>query len=124
MRIPLYIEFEGKKVAVIGGGGVGTLRAKKFAEVGAEVTVFSKDFSDDLKIMAERGEVKLVESSVEELDFDDLARDFDLIVVAIGSKEFNERIIEAASRYRAMVNLATMQRKLRLLCPLKAERTE
>ncbi len=119
MRIPLYIEFSGKKVAVIGGGGVGTLRAKKFVEVGAEVTVFSREFSDELKLMSGRGEVKLVEASADDLDFDEIAKNFDLIVVAVGSKEFNDRIIEAASKYRAMVNLANDARKTEVVVPFE-----
>jgi len=45
MRIPLYIDFRDKKVLVIGGGMVGTSRAKKFLEYGAEVFVLSKEFS-------------------------------------------------------------------------------
>jgi len=119
MRIPLYIEFSGKKVAVIGGGGVGTLRAKKFVEVGDDVTVFSKEFSDELRMMFERGEVKLVEASAEELDFESIARNFDLIVVAIGSKEFNDKIIEVASKYRAMVNLANDAVKTEVVVPFE-----
>jgi len=119
MRIPLYIEFSGKKVAVIGGGGVGTLRAKKFIEVGAEVTVFSNEFSDELRLMFERGEVNLVKASADELNFDEIARNFDLIVVAIGSKEFNEEIIKAASKYRAMVNLANDARKTEVVVPFE-----
>lgn len=122
MRIPLYIEFEGKKVAVLGGGGVGTLRAKKFLEVGADVTVFSEDFSDDLMLMAENGEVKLVKCSIAELNFDDLARKFNLIVVAVGSKEFNDKIILAASRNRAMVNLANDAERTEVVVPFEGKK--
>jgi len=60
MRIPLFIEFEGKRVLVIGGGGVGTLRAKKFLEAGASVKVLSLDFSDELKELSREGRVELV----------------------------------------------------------------
>ncbi|MEM2190049.1 MAG: NAD(P)-dependent oxidoreductase, partial [Archaeoglobaceae archaeon] len=55
MRVALFIEFEGKKVAVIGGGYVGTTRAKKFLETGAKVTVFSLNFSDELLKLSEEG---------------------------------------------------------------------
>ena len=52
MRIPLYIEFDNKNVLIIGGGGVGTGRAKKFLKAGAKVLVLSMDFSEELKKLA------------------------------------------------------------------------
>ncbi len=106
MRIPLYIEFQGKKVAVIGGGGVGTLRAKKFLEAGARVTVFSLDFSEELERMAKQGEIELVRRDVGQIDFEELAKAYNVIVVAIASREYNDRILEAASKGKALVNLA------------------
>lgn len=122
MRIPLYIEFEGKKVAILGGGDVGTLRARKFLEVGANVTVFSEDFSDDLKLMAKNGKVELVKCSIAELDFDDLARKFNLIVVAVSNREFNDKIILAASRNRAAVNLANDAERTEVVVPFEGKK--
>ncbi len=106
MRIPLYIELQGKKVAVIGGGGVGTVRAKKFLEAGASVTVFSLEFSEELERMAEKGEVELVRRDVGQIDFEELAETYNIIVVAIASKEYNDRILDVASKKKALVNLA------------------
>ncbi|WP_202318675.1 precorrin-2 dehydrogenase/sirohydrochlorin ferrochelatase family protein [Archaeoglobus neptunius] len=119
MRIPLYIEFQGKRVAVIGGGGVGTLRAKKFIEAGAEVSVFSQDFSSELLKLSEEGKVELVRASVESMDFEKLASNFHLIVVAIGSKDFNERVIEAAEKHKAMVNLANDAKMTEVVVPFE-----
>ncbi len=122
MRIPLYIEFQGKRVAVIGGGGVGTLRAKKFLEAGASVTVFSLDFSDELERMAERGEVELVKKGIEELNFDELAQSYNVIVVAIASREYNRRILDAASRGKALVNLANDAAATEVVVPFEGGR--
>ncbi|WP_367834253.1 NAD(P)-dependent oxidoreductase [Vulcanisaeta sp. JCM 16159] len=41
MRVPLFIEFSGRNVLIIGGGGVGTRRAIKFLLAGANVRVLS-----------------------------------------------------------------------------------
>lgn len=119
MRIPLYIEFQGKKVAVIGGGGVGTLRAKKFLEAGAEVTVFSHEFSDELVELSKSGAVKLVRTSIEKMDFDKLASEFNLIVIAIGTKDFNSRVIEAAAKHKTMVNLANDAKITEVVVPFE-----
>ncbi|WP_456469247.1 precorrin-2 dehydrogenase/sirohydrochlorin ferrochelatase family protein [Archaeoglobus sp.] len=119
MRIPLYIEFRGKRVAIVGGGGVGTLRAKKFIEAGAEVTVFSREFSDELLELFRNGKVELVKSSIEELDFDKLASDFNLIVIAVGTKDFNNKVIEAAVKHKAMVNLANDAKMTEVVVPFE-----
>lgn len=119
MRVPLYIEFQGKKVAIIGGGGVGTLRARKFIEAGAEVTVYSLNFSKELLRLSRDGRVKLVKSPLEKLDFDKIASDFNLIVVAVGSKDFNDRIVEAARRNKALVNLANDAKMTEVVVPFE-----
>lgn len=119
MRLPLYIEFQGKKVAVIGGGGVGTLRAKKFLEAGADVTVFSHEFSDELVELSKHGGVKLIRTSIEKMDFDKLASEFNLIVIAVGTKDFNNRVIEAAAKHKTMVNLANDAKMTEVVVPFE-----
>jgi Siroheme synthase (precorrin-2 oxidase/ferrochelatase domain) len=54
------MEFEGRNVLVIGGGGVGTRRAVKFLMAGANVRVIGLEFSNDLVRYAEQGKVVLI----------------------------------------------------------------
>ncbi len=119
MRLPLYVEFEGKRVAVIGGGGVGTSRAKKFIEAGADVTVFSLEFSDELRKLESEGRVKLVRASVEELDFESVVPHFHLIVVAIGERKFNDEIIRIATKHKTLVNLANDAEATEVVVPFE-----
>ncbi len=60
MRVPLFIEFSGRNVLVVGGGGVGTRRAIKFLLAGANVRVLSLEFSSELLRYAEQGKVVLI----------------------------------------------------------------
>lgn len=117
MRIALFIDFQGKKVAVIGGGYVGTTRAKKFAEVGAEVTVFSLNFSEELLKMAEEGKVKLLKREASELN-EELS-EFDLVVVAIGDKNLNEKFKELSRKYRFLLNLANSAEDTEVVVPFE-----
>ncbi len=119
MRIPLYIEFQGKKVAVIGGGGVGTTRAKKFINAGADVTVFSLQFSEELQKLSEENKVKLVKTDVSELDFESVLEEFNLVVVAIGEKEYNEKILNIAKKTKTLVNLANDAEKTEVVVPFE-----
>lgn len=117
MRIPLFIEFQGKKVAVIGGGNVGTLRTKKFLEVGADVTVFSLNFSEELKKLEREGKIKLVERKVE--DIGDELSEFDLVVVAIGERSQNPRFQKLAKKHRFLLNLANDANDTEVVVPFE-----
>ena len=122
MRIPLYIEFEGKNVLIIGGGGVGTSRAKKFLEAGANVRVLSLAFSDELKELAKQGKVELVEGNA----FDDKTLEenvswANLVTVAIPPLEVNDKVIEVARRHRTLVNLANDAERTEVVVPFEGE---
>ena len=122
MRIPLYIDFNGKKVVIIGGGGVGTTRAKKFIEAGAEVVVYSLKFSEDLVRLSNEGKVKLVSVDIEKINFEEILRNAQVVVVAIGDKSYNEKIVEVARRYKTLVNLANDAEKTEVVVPFEGGR--
>jgi precorrin-2 dehydrogenase/sirohydrochlorin ferrochelatase len=122
MRLPLYIDFEGKKVVVIGGGGVGTVRAKKFVEAGANVTVFSLEFSDELLRMSEDGKVSLVKADVGSINLDSILKDANLVVVAIGNKDYNRKIMEIAAKHKTLVNLANDADGTEVVVPFEGEK--
>ena len=121
MRIPLYIDFKGKRVAVLGGGGVGTGRALKFIEAGAEVTVFSKDFTDELKKAANKGVVKLEKCDVKGMDLS-ILKEFDLVVVALADRSMNDNILRAARKYKTLVNLANDASRTEVVVPFEGGR--
>lgn len=119
MRIPLYIDFNGKNVVIIGGGNVGTLRAKKFVKAGANVTVYSEEFTEDLINMSKKGILKLVKVNVKDLDFEKVIRDAHLVVVAIGNKDYNEKILKIAKTYKTLVNLANDAETTEVVVPFE-----
>jgi len=122
MRIPIYVEFKGKNVLVIGGGGVGTFRAKKFLKAGAKVKVFSLDFSDELRRLEREKAVELLRGDVNDLNkLEDLIRESDLIVVALPFTDLNDRIVEIASKYKTLVNLANDASKTEVVIPFEGE---
>lgn len=122
MRVPLFIEMKGKKILVIGGGSVGTSRAKKFLLAGANVTVLSLDFSDELKALGAEGKVKLVRGNAfDETVLEDLISKSDLVVVALNSLELNDAVIDFARKHGAMVNLANDADRTEVVVPFEAE---
>jgi precorrin-2 dehydrogenase/sirohydrochlorin ferrochelatase len=122
MRVPIYVEFEGKNVLVIGGGGVGTFRAKKFLNAGANVKVLSLEFSDELKELAKSGEVELIRGDVrDEGKLDKLIRDSYLVVVALPFTDFNDKIVELAKKHKTLVNLANDAKRTEVVIPFEGE---
>ncbi|MEM1578246.1 MAG: bifunctional precorrin-2 dehydrogenase/sirohydrochlorin ferrochelatase [Archaeoglobaceae archaeon] len=120
MRIPLFIEFNGKKIAIIGGGNVGTARAKKFLEAGAEVTVFSLNFTEELLSLSEKGKVRIVKKNVGDLNHE--LSDFHLVVVAIEDKNFNKKFQELAKKHKFLVNLANEASETEVVVPFEGEK--
>ncbi len=122
MRIPLYVEFKGKNVLIIGGGGVGASRAKKFLKAGANVRVLSLDFCNELKEMEKKGEVKLVEGNAfDEKLLEENISWANLVTVAIPPLEINDKVIELAKKYRTLVNLANDAEKTEVVVPFEGE---
>ncbi|RLI84715.1 MAG: bifunctional precorrin-2 dehydrogenase/sirohydrochlorin ferrochelatase [Archaeoglobales archaeon] len=120
MRVPMFVEFEGKDVLVIGGGGVGTSRAKKFLKAKAKVKVFSLDFSDELKEIS--GRVELIRGDVKDTrKLEDFIKNSYLVVVALPFTDFNDKIVEIAKRYKTLVNLANDAKRTEVVIPFEGE---
>lgn len=121
MRLPLYIEFSGKKVAIIGGGDIGSFRAKKFADAGAEVTVYSLEFSSELIQLEKLGKVKLISANAGDLDYEKVLPNYDLVVVALADKSLNNRIIEVARKFKVLVNVANDANVTEVVVPIEGK---
>jgi len=122
MRIPLYIEFNNKDVLIIGGGGVGTARAKKFIEAGAKVKVLSLEFSDELKKLANEGKVSLIKGDVfNEKNLEKLIAESNLVVVAIPDRRINDIVEKIAKKYKTLINLANDAERTEVVVPFEGE---
>ena len=123
-HIPVYIEFIGLKVAVVGGGSVGTRRAELLSEAGADVTVYSIDFSEKLRELAEKDKVKLVELpgniSPEELA-DLIPGNTVLVVIATSNLDFNKQLSSILLRRGVLVNNATDAKTGNTVFPFRGE---
>ncbi|MCD6492692.1 MAG: bifunctional precorrin-2 dehydrogenase/sirohydrochlorin ferrochelatase [Archaeoglobaceae archaeon] len=120
MRIPLYIDFSNKKVLIIGGGFVGTSRAKKFLEYGAKVFVLSKEFSEELLDLSRDGKISLIKDDALNLDLlEKIIPDYDLVVVAIADTSINEFIKKISRKYRVLVNLANDAKETEVVVPFE-----
>ena len=52
---PLFIDLEGKKIAVVGAGKIASRRIRTLLEFGAELTVLAPEASEEVRCLAEEG---------------------------------------------------------------------
>lgn len=85
---PLFMQMENKNVLIVGAGEVGTRRARRFIESGANVNIIERKVQDDLiDLGATFKPLDEVEKWVEWSD---------LVVIATGDHELNERVAKLA----------------------------
>jgi precorrin-2 dehydrogenase/sirohydrochlorin ferrochelatase len=121
MRIPMFIEMNGFRVLVVGGGEEGTKKARRFSEHGAEVRVMSMDFTDQLLEMERSGRVKLIRGDACDRNLlEKLIEESDLVVYTIGDRPDIERAVEEiAKRKRKLLNLATDADRTQVVMPIE-----
>jgi precorrin-2 dehydrogenase/sirohydrochlorin ferrochelatase len=120
MRLPLFIEMQHKNVLVI-GGPVGTSRVKKFLSAGANITVLSLDFSDELKELRAEGKIKLVKGDAFDREIlEALISKSDLVVVALNTQALNDRVIGLSKKHNTLVNLTNDADETEVVIPFEA----
>ena len=84
----LFFEFEDKNVLVIGTGSVGIRRARRFLDVGANVSIITHHLEDSIKEeFIEKGAI-----FYDDDDRDRLLEECDLVIVATDNHELNREI--------------------------------
>ncbi len=122
--IPLYIDVEGLKVVVFGGGSVGYRRAKLFLEGGARVVIASKDFSDEVIKLAENNsnlQLVRVDANVDSRVVEGLVREADMVVIAMNDLKASRRVATIAMEMGKLVNNATDAGMGNIIVPFHAE---
>jgi precorrin-2 dehydrogenase/sirohydrochlorin ferrochelatase len=122
MRIPLYIEMSGKNVLILGGGEVGTTRAKKFLDAGANVKVLSLEFTPEiLRLERDNPKLEIIRGDAAKLSLEPLFEWANLVTVAIGDLSLNEIFREIALKKKCLLNLANDSSKTEVVVPFDGE---
>lgn len=122
-RVPLFIEFKGKKVLIIGAGSTGCKRAFKFLNAGADVIVASLNFNKTLmNIQVENTRLNLVKLNVSEDNklLLRLIKWADLIVLALPSKELVTKLRSTCREYKKLINDSTDALETEVVVPFEA----
>ncbi len=98
---PVFLEAEGRKCVIVGGGGVAARKAKSLADVGAKVKVISPSFCQALLRLAETGRAVLVRRRFRK---GDLAGAF-LTIACTDDGNVNKRVYGVGREKRVLVNV-------------------
>lgn len=110
---PVNLDIRGKRCLVVGGGGVGTRKARNLFRSGAAVTVVSMGFSDDLRKMAETRQITLEEREYRSSDLTGIF----LVIGATSDPSLNKRIADDAAEKNMLCNIADLPRACNFILP-------
>ncbi|AFZ69850.1 siroheme synthase, N-terminal domain protein [Caldisphaera lagunensis DSM 15908] len=118
-HIPLYIDFDGLKVLVIGGGNVGARRSITFLESGAIVTVVASYFNESLLKINDK-KLKLIKMEIKKPeDLNELIENNDLIVLTTDNEFINNGIYKIAKEKGKLINNATNSSMGNVIVPFR-----
>lgn len=100
--IPIFLQIEGQRCLVVGGGEVAQRKVETLAAANAAVTVISPTFTDGLARQAEAGQIRLRQRAYR---YGDMAG-FRLVYAATDNRELHRRLFEEARRLNILINVA------------------
>ncbi len=115
---PIQLDIRGRRCLVVGGGGVGTRKAKSLLSYGGRVTVVSPEVTDDLRGLAARGEIALRLRAYESADLQGVF----LVIGATDDEMLNGRIRSDAEQQKILCNIADRPEQCNFILPAVVQR--
>jgi precorrin-2 dehydrogenase/sirohydrochlorin ferrochelatase len=97
---PAYFNLKDKKILLIGGGYIALEKLEKLVDFTTEITVITKEVSDDFNDFANRYLIKIEKKAYERGDIDG----YDIVIVATDTVEIHKEIYEESRNSRILVN--------------------
>lgn len=121
---PFFIELQGQRGLIVGGGSVACRRVRSLLEFGAGLTVVAPDFCRPLSRLAEEAEdrarITLVRRSFRESDLDDQL----FVIAATDDDGLNHRISQLCRKRHIMVNAVDNKEDCSFYFPALIKRDE
>lgn len=110
---PVFLNLEGRKCVVVGGGEVAARKARSLTDAGARVNVVSPEFSRRLLRLAEKAKVVLHRKTFQARDLDGAS----LAIACTDDAKVNERVYTAAKRRGILANVVDSARLCDFITP-------
>jgi len=97
---PAYFNLNHKKILLVGGGYIALEKLEKLVDFTKDITIISKEFSDDFSSFAREHTIEMQERYYVEGDIDG----FDIVIVATDTITLHKAIFEESRKSRILVN--------------------
>jgi precorrin-2 dehydrogenase len=97
---PVFVQLEGKKVVVVGGGNVAYRKVLALLECGASIHLAGRELTTELKQMVEKEEIHFLGQEFK----DEYLNHAFMIIAATDDKDLNHRISTCAREKGVLVN--------------------
>jgi len=98
---PIFLNLQGKKCVVVGGGHVALRKVEMLLESGADVTVVSPTLDPGLAQLAKRKTIHPIQRNYKSGDLKGAA----IVIAATDIKKTNRKVAEEAKKVKALVNV-------------------
>lgn len=115
---PIQLDIRGRPCLVVGGGRVGTRKAKSLLACGGRVTVVSPTVTDELHGLAAVGDLILRQRDYDQLDLQGMF----LVMGATDDEKLNRRIRSDAERRKILCNIADRPELCDFILPAVVQR--
>ncbi len=110
---PVYLNLEGRRCIVIGGGDVAERKIQHLLECGARVGLISPEATPVLQDLAQQGQIEWVQKSYEPGDL----KDAFLAIAATDDSKVNREIYFEAERSKVLLNVVDVTRYCVFIAP-------
>jgi len=97
---PAYFNLNHKKILLVGGGYIALEKLEKLVDFTKEITVVSKEFSEDFSSFAQKHNIEMQKRLYVKGDIDG----FDIVIVATDTVTLHKAIFEESRSSRILVN--------------------
>ncbi len=97
---PVFVQLEGKKVVVVGGGNVAYRKVLALMECGAAIHLAGRELTPDLKQMVDNDDIHFLGQEFK----DEYLHNAFMIIAATDDKDLNHHISTCAREKRVLVN--------------------
>lgn len=117
-HFPLFLDIEGQKALVVGGGKIATRRVTTLRRFGFAITVVAKSATDEIKKLAKKGTIDFCERAYTDADIDRAL----LVVAATNDRALNHAIGKRAKALGRFVSVADCAEECNFYFPAVIER--
>lgn len=97
---PVFLQLDGMKALVVGGGGVARRKVETLLASGAEVSVVSRDLAPELRTLIDKGEVRFLGDEMRDAFLEGVS----LVIAATDDPALNHRVSLTARERGLLVN--------------------